>query len=94
MVCPSTAKLGPTGARDAQPVDAPDPLQRAGDLKRYGLKKEMHMNRVKRLALLTIIGFVFSVNSTMAASTNKIGILVFDGVLGCADSMSVIHSGN
>ena len=39
------------------------------------------MNRVKRLALLSLIGFVVSVNSTMAASTNKIGILVFDGFL-------------
>jgi transcriptional regulator GlxA family with amidase domain len=42
---------------------------------------EVHMNRVKRLALLSLIGFVVSVNSTMAASTNKIGILVFDGFL-------------
>ena len=39
------------------------------------------MNRVKRLAILSLIGFVVSVNSTMAASTNKIGILVFDGFL-------------
>ena len=39
------------------------------------------MNRVKRLALLSLIGFVVSVNSTMAASTNKNGILVFDGFL-------------
>jgi transcriptional regulator GlxA family with amidase domain len=39
------------------------------------------MNRVKRLALLSLIGFVVSVNSTMAASTSKIGILVFDGFL-------------
>ena len=29
MVSPSIAKRGPTGDRDAQPVDAPDPLQRA-----------------------------------------------------------------
>ena len=42
---------------------------------------EVHMNRVKRLAILSLIGFVVSVNSTMAASTNKIGILVFDGFL-------------
>lgn len=39
------------------------------------------MNSIKRIMLLTIFSFVFSVNTAGAASSSKIGILVFDGFL-------------
>ena len=39
------------------------------------------MNSIKRIMLLTIFSFVFSVNTAGAASSSKIGILVFDDFL-------------